>query len=63
VAIDAAIAELGAPFTTYLAEDRGLPGGQELEFVKAAGLRAKPPASYPLTMFRKPYATMARFGP
>lgn len=53
VTIEAAIAELGAPFTTYLAEDRGLPGGQELEFVKAAGLRAKPPASYPLTMFRK----------
>jgi hypothetical protein len=53
VTIDAAIADLGAPFTTYLTEDRGLPGGQELKFVKAAGLRAKPPASYPLTMFRK----------
>lgn len=53
VAIKAAIAELGAPFTTYLAEDRGLPGGQELEFVKAAGLRAMPPASYPLALFRK----------
>lgn len=53
VSIEAAIAELGAPFTTYLAEDRGLPGGQELAFVKAGGLRAIPPASYPLTMFRK----------
>ncbi|WP_283812403.1 papain-like cysteine protease family protein [Bradyrhizobium sp. USDA 3458] len=53
VSIDAAISELGAPFTKYLSDDGGLPGGQELEFVKAAGLRAKPPASYPLTIFRK----------
>jgi Papain-like cysteine protease AvrRpt2 len=52
VSIEAAIAELGAPYTTYLAEDLGLPGGQELEFVKASGLRAKPPASYTLTTFR-----------
>lgn len=53
VSIEAAIAELGAPYTTYLAEDRGLPGGQELAFVKAGGLHAMPPASYPLTLFRK----------
>lgn len=53
VSIEAAIADLGAPYTGYLAEDHGLPGGQELAFVKAGGLHAMPPASYPLTLFRK----------
>jgi hypothetical protein len=53
VSIEAAIAELGPPFTSYLSEDNGLPGGQELAFVKAGSLHAMPPASYPLTLFRK----------
>lgn len=53
VSVEAAIARLGPPYTTYLAEDKGLPGGQELAFVKASGLHAMPPASYPLTDFRK----------
>ncbi|WGD54157.1 papain-like cysteine protease family protein [Bradyrhizobium sp. CB1650] len=53
ISIETAIAELGAPFTTYLADDHGLPGGQELAFVKAGGLHAMPPASYPLPVFRK----------
>ena len=52
VSIEGAVADLGAPFTSYLAEDRGLPGGQELAFIKASGLHAMPPASYPLTVFR-----------
>jgi hypothetical protein len=37
----------------YLVDDKGLPGGQELSFVNAVGLHAMPPASYPLTDFRK----------
>jgi hypothetical protein len=52
VPIASAVAALGAPYTTYLAEDRGLPGGRELAFVKPAGLQALPPASYPLSTFR-----------
>jgi hypothetical protein len=52
VTIESAIAALGVPYTTYLAEDRGLPGGQELSFVEIAGLQALPPASYPLSTFR-----------
>jgi hypothetical protein len=53
VSIASAVATLGAPYTDYLAEDRGLPGGDELAFVKAAGLRALPPADYQLSLFRK----------
>jgi Papain-like cysteine protease AvrRpt2 len=52
VPIASAVATLGAPYTTYLAEDRGLPGGEEPAFVKAAGLRAVPPADYELSVFR-----------
>ena len=30
----AAVATLGEPYITYLADDSGLPGGQELAFVR-----------------------------
>ncbi len=53
VTIEAAIARLGEPYVAYLSEDRGLPGGQELAFVEAAGLQAMPPANYPLSTFRR----------
>ena len=53
VSIVTAVASLGAPYTTYLEQDRGLPGGGELAFVKAAGLHAQPPADYQLLVFRK----------
>jgi hypothetical protein len=52
VSIASAVATLGAPYTDYLAEDHGLPGGGELAFVKAAGLQALPPADYELKVFR-----------
>jgi hypothetical protein len=53
VSVDTAVMELGAPYTKYLSDDKGLPGGKEVTFVKAVGLRAMPPASYPLTDFRR----------
>jgi hypothetical protein len=46
-----AVEPLGDPWLTYLDAGMGLPGGQELLFVDAAGLAAEPPASYPLDAF------------
>jgi hypothetical protein len=43
---------LGAPYTDYLRNDTGLPGGSERTFVARIGLSALPPASYPLSTFR-----------
>ncbi|MDX1047683.1 hypothetical protein GOL40_31350 [Sinorhizobium medicae] len=53
VPIKTAIEKLGEPYTSYFLQDMGLPGGQELAFVEAAGLRALPPANYPLSTFRR----------
>lgn len=53
VSPQSAVAALGAPYTGYFADDKGLPGGQERPFVSASGLHALPPASYPLTDFRR----------
>ncbi|WP_084652732.1 papain-like cysteine protease family protein [Mesorhizobium sp. WSM1293] len=50
--IPEAIATLGSPYLLYLSEDNGLPGGAEQDLVEKAGLRAIPPASYPLKTFR-----------
>ena len=60
MSIDEAVSLLGEPYKRYLKEDRGLPGGQELAFVKAAGLRADPPADYELSYFRE---QLAKKGP
>jgi hypothetical protein len=46
-----AVAALGNPWVQYQVEGTGLPGGTELVFVRAAGLRAEPPANYMLEAF------------
>lgn len=53
VTIEEALATLGPPYTTFFERDLGLPGGRERAFVAIAGMRAMPPASYPLTTFRR----------
>ena len=42
---------LGEPFSNYYVSDQGLPGGQELAFVDAVGMRALPPANYTMTAY------------
>ncbi|MFG6432729.1 papain-like cysteine protease family protein [Roseateles sp. LYH14W] len=46
-----AVAALGEPWAGLQRAGSGLPGGQELRFVAAAGLVAEPPASYMLEAF------------
>lgn len=53
ISVDTAVMGLGAPYTKYLSEDKGLPGEEQATFVRAVGLRAMPPASYPLADFRR----------
>lgn len=48
-AVTEVVRSLGEPYSNYYVSDRGLPGGQELAFVQAAGMMALPPASYPMT--------------
>ncbi|KQS75961.1 papain-like cysteine protease family protein [Rhizobium sp. Leaf383] len=53
VTIKEAVARLGEPYVGYLDRRTGLPAHSELEFVSAAGMSAQPPASYPLSFYRK----------
>jgi papain like cysteine protease AvrRpt2 len=50
--IPEAVATLGPLYSRYLAADDGLPGGAEQDLVEGAGMRALPPASYPLSAIR-----------
>ncbi len=46
-----AVKSLGKEYVDYLIKNTGLPGGKELAFVNAAGMQAKPPASYTLSAY------------
>ena len=49
--VSTAVRSLGEPFIQYYVSDNGLPGGHEIDFVRATGMDALPPASYPVTAF------------
>ena len=51
LSVPATIAALGDEYVNYYVRNNGLPGGLELDFVEAAGLQAKAPASYSLTAY------------
>lgn len=48
-AVTEVVRTLGEPYTNYYVSDQGLPGGQEVAFVQAAGMIALPPANYTMT--------------
>lgn len=50
-AVTEVVRTLGEPYTNYYVSDQGLPGGQELAFVNAAGMLALPPANYTMTAY------------
>lgn len=60
VSVNDAVGALEARYTYYFVNNTGLPGGQELEFVRAANMIAEPPAAYMLDYYSE---MLSEYGP